>query len=137
MSLLDPGTSATFGTLQTLDDAIAYRMHRLGQPCQLCAPALKCAEHAQDESLLEGYQDRYVAIFQQALATMDPGTVEQIMQPGDATPKTTNLLAAAIITRLRKLAANGPIITELDGRPVLVELDGITVIEHPLTASDR
>ena len=49
MPLLDPQVPAQIGALQSLDDAIAYRLDRLNAPCPDCNPAARCAEHCQDE----------------------------------------------------------------------------------------
>jgi hypothetical protein len=68
---------------------------------------------------------------------MDPDDIEQIMQPDDGTPPTVGVLSAAVLRRLRELAADGPVMTQLDGRSVMIELDGQAVVEHPLvTDSD-
>jgi hypothetical protein len=134
MPLLDPQISAKIGTLQSLDDAIAFRLSRLNLPCPDCTADQKCIDHACDVDLIAGYQDRYAAALADAFANMDPDAIEQIMQPGDGTPPTVGLLSAAVLTRLRELAADGPVVTQLDGRPVMIELDGQAVVEHPLVA---
>jgi hypothetical protein len=132
MPLLDPETSAKIGTLQMLDDAIAYRLSQLHLPCAKCAPGQRCAEHAHDALLLDSYQDRYAAAFQDATAGMDPDDLAAIMRPGDDTPPLTGALSLAILAQLRELASDGPAVTELDGRAVVIELDGSVIIEHPL-----
>jgi hypothetical protein len=132
MPLLTPEISAKIGTLQTLDDAIAFRLNRLSLPCPDCAPGQRCVEHACDASLVAGYQERYAAAFQDAVADIDPDDIDRIMQHGDAIPPTVGLLSAAIIARLRQLAADGPAVTQLDGCPVVVEPDGTVVVEHPI-----
>jgi hypothetical protein len=132
MPLLDPEVSAKIGTLQMLDDAIAYRLSQLNLPCGKCAPEQRCAEHAHDTRLLDSYQDRYAAAFQDATAGMNPDDIAAIMQPGDDTPALTGALSLAILARLRELASDGPAVTELDGRAVVIELDGPIIIEHPL-----
>ena len=86
MPLLDPQVTAKIGTLQSLDDAIAFRLSRLNLPCPDCTADHKCIDHACDLDLIAGYQDRYAAACRDALADMDPDDIEQIMQPGDGTP---------------------------------------------------
>jgi hypothetical protein len=135
MPLLDPQMSAMIGALQSLDDAIAYRLGRLTRPCPGCGPAARCAEHRHDEELLASYQDRYAAAFRDALASLPPGDVALVMQPGGAAPCTAAVLSVAVLARLRALAADGPAVVELDGRTVLIEQDGPVIIEHPLTSS--
>ena len=66
---------------------------------------------------------------------MDPGEVDRAMQQGDGTPPTVIALSMAIMARLRELTADGPVVTQLDGCPVILELDGPVLIEHPLAAS--
>jgi hypothetical protein len=132
MPLLDPQISAKIGILQSLDDAIAFRLGRLNLPCQDCTAGQKCIDHACDLDLIAGYRDRYAAAFTDAVADMDPDDIQQIMRPGDGTPSTADLLSAVMLMRLRDLAADGPAITQLDGRPVMIELDGQAVVEHPL-----
>jgi hypothetical protein len=48
MPLLDPQVSAKIGTLQSLDDAIAFRLSRLSLPCPDCTADQKCIDHACD-----------------------------------------------------------------------------------------
>jgi len=115
MPLLDPQLTATIGTLQSLDDAIAYRLNRLNLPCQNCGPGDRCIEHETDEQLIANYQDRYATAYRDALAGMDPDDIALIMQPGDATPPTVAALSLVLITRLRELAADGPVVIDLDG----------------------
>jgi len=100
MPLLDPQVSAKIGTLQALDDAIAFRLGRLNLPCPDCTADQKCIDHACDLELIAGYQDRYAAVFREALADMDPDDIEQVMQPGDGTPPTVGVLSAAVLARL-------------------------------------
>jgi hypothetical protein len=42
MPLLDPQVTAKIGTLQSLDDAIAFRRSRLNLPCPDCTADHKC-----------------------------------------------------------------------------------------------
>lgn len=136
MPLLDPRVTDKIGTLQSLDDAIAFRQSRLNLPCPDCSADQKCIDHACDLDLIAGYQDRYAAACRDVLADMDPDDIEQIMQPGDGTPPIVGVLSAAVLTRLRELAADGPVTTHLDGRPVIIELDGQAVVEHPLATDN-
>ena len=137
MPLPDPQVTATIGTLQSLEDAIAFRLGRLSLPCPDCTADHKCIDHACDVDLIAGYQDRYAAACRDALADIDPGGIEQIMPPGDGTPPIVGVLSAAVLTRLRELAADGPVMTQLDGRPVMIELDGQAVVEHLLMADSN
>lgn len=123
MPILDPQMSVKLSELQTLDDAIAYRLGRLSQPCPDCGPAARCPEHHHDEHLMTSYQNRYATAFQDALAGMDPDDIALIMQPGDNLPPTAGAMSLAVLARLRELAADGP---------VVIELDGPDIIEHPL-----
>ena len=134
MPLLDPQVTATIGTLQSLDDAIAFRQSRLNLPCPDCTADQRCIDHACDLDLIAGYRDRYAAACRDVLADMDPDDIEGIMRPGDGTPPIVGVLSAAVLMRLRELAADGPVMTQLDGRPVMIELDGHAVVEHPLVA---
>lgn len=132
MPQLDPEVSAKMGALQMMDDAITYRLDRLNLSCPDCRPAGRCPEHAADEHLITGYRDLYTQVLQDVLTGIDPDDVALVMQPGDDTPPTAAALSLVILTRLRELAASGPAVTELDGRRVVIELDGPIVIEHPL-----
>ncbi len=125
MPLLDPHISAKIGMLQSLDDAIAFRVSRLNLPCPDCTADRRCTDHACDLDLIAGYRDRYAAAFTDAVADMDADDIGQIMQPGDGTPPTAGLLSAAMLKQLRELAADGPAITQLDGHPVMIELEGV------------
>lgn len=124
MPLLDPHMSHNIDTLQLLDDAITHRLEKLNLPCQACNPDGRCAEHSHDEELITGYMDRYAAAFSDTLAGMDPDDIELIMRPGDDTPPTVGAVGVAVMTRLRELAATGPVIIEHDGRTVMIEHDG-------------
>ena len=133
--MLDPEMSAKISTLQSLDDAITYRLGQLTQSCQDCRPDARCPEHGHDERLLADYQDRYAAAFRDVLADLPPDDIALIMQPGGGAPSTAAALSVAVMARLRALAADGPVIIELDGRTVAIELDGPVIVEHPLTTA--
>lgn len=132
MTVLDPEMAEKIGMLQVLDDAIAFRLGRLNVPCPACRPGARCAEHRRDEELVTSYTDRYAAAFSGALDGMDPADVKVMFRPGDGTPPTVSAVGAALMARLRDLAATGPVILELDGRTVLIEQDGPVLVEHPL-----
>jgi hypothetical protein len=134
MPLLKPETSAKMAALQTLDDAIAFRLDRLKLSCPDCTADQKCHDHASDADLISGYQDRYASAFSDALADMDPDEIEQVMQRDDDTPPTVAVLSTMVLKRLRELAADGPALMHLAGRDVVIELDGSAIVEHPLTA---
>ena len=133
MPLLDPQMAEKITTLQSLDDAIAFRLDTLNQPCPECAPAGRCAQHDNDVHLIASYQNRHAAAYRDALTGLDPADIATIMQPGDDPPTTAAVLSIAVMARLRELAADGPVMTHLDGQPVVIELDGQVIIEHPLT----
>lgn len=103
MPLLDRKVSAAIGTLQALDDAIAFRSGRLDQPCQDCAEDHKCVAHSYDERLIQRYHARYAAAFCDAIAGMDPYEVDQIMRRGDGMPRTAALLSRTVRTRVPEL----------------------------------
>lgn len=131
MPLLDPEVSDKLGMLQLLDDATAFRSGRLEQPCPDCRGRRKCTDHAFDQHLVEAYKARYAAAWAEAFTAMDPGDVGELMQADDM-PTTAVMLGAAIAARLREAAASGPVVTELDGQLVVIELDGQDLIEHQL-----
>lgn len=58
------------------------------------------------------------------------------MQPGDGTPPIVGVLSAALLARLRELAADGPVMTQLDGHLAMIELDGQALVEHPLVTDN-
>jgi hypothetical protein len=54
-----------FQELQGLDDAIAFRMARLTQPCPDCDLAEdRCDDHSCDVALVDGYRQRAVALLE-------------------------------------------------------------------------
>jgi hypothetical protein len=136
VSLLNPEISARLQTLQSLDDAIAFRLNRLGSPCEDCTPDERCVDHAHDEGLIAGYRERHGSVLTEVFAGMDPEEVDQATRQGDGTPPTVIALSLAISARLRELAADGPFMTELDAGPVVIELDGPLLVEHPLMPHD-
>ena len=75
---------------------------------------------------------RHAAAFQDATAGMDPDDIAAIMPPGDDTPPLVGALSLAILAQLRELAFDGPAVAELDGRAVVIQLDGPVIIEYPL-----
>lgn len=109
MPLLDPDMSAAIGTMQSLDDAIAFRLGKLDQPCPDCVPQRRCIVHSYDERLVERYQARYAAAVSDALARLEPDAVVRVMRPG--VRPATALLATAILTRLHEAADGGPAVT--------------------------
>lgn len=141
MPLLDPHLSEKIGTLQLLDDAIAYRLDRLNPPCQHCHPDARCAGHRHDEQLIATYQGRYAAAFRDAITGMNPHKIDQIMRRGDGTPPTAALRSTAILTRGLEIAADGTVVTELDAAwarssPARAPVPGgsLTVITFPAPA---
>ena len=112
MPVLDPDMSAALGTLQSLDDAIAFRLGRLDQPCPDCVPQRRCMVHSYDERLVERYQARYAAAFSDALARLQPDAIVQVIRPG--VRPATALLATAVLTRLHEAAADGSVVTEME-----------------------
>jgi len=136
MQLLDVRISARLGTLQSLDDAIAYRASRLDLPCTDCTTQQQCAEHAQDTRLLENYQKRYIEVFEEAVADMDPADIARVLEPDDGMPPLSHILALSLAAYLRKLTADGPVRTSLDGRTVVIDRDGPRLIEYPATGLD-
>jgi hypothetical protein len=128
----DGDVRTKLGTLQSLDDAIAFRLDRLNQPCTACSSGQLCVDHACDLSLIECYQARYTATWHEALADLDPNAIEDIMRPGEDMPLTVAMLSAAMLSRLRELAAEGPVVMDLDGQPVVIELEGQMLHEYPL-----
>jgi hypothetical protein len=127
VSLFDPETTARLETLQSLDDAITFRLSRLDFPCPDCAPGLKCNDHASDAHLIARYQERHGSVFREICAGMDPDEIDRAARQSDGTPPTILAVSAAIEARLRELAADGP---------VVIELDGSVLVEHPLVTGN-
>jgi hypothetical protein len=133
VSLLAPEVAARFHELQTLDDALAFRLARAAQPCPHCPPAGHCPDHAADHGLIAAYHRRHGAVLHEVLSGLDPAQVDQAMQALEGTPPTIIALSLAVDARLRELAAGGPVLTDTDLGPVLFTLENGLLIEHPLT----
>jgi hypothetical protein len=119
-----------------VEDALAFRQHRLSLPCPDCAPGRRCIDHAHDEGLVDQYRHSCDDVFRYAVEGADPADIEQIMAPGSGVPPTAGALSVMTLTRLRELAANGPVETVFDGRRVMIELDDQgNIAEYPLTDS--
>lgn len=112
MPLLDPEIAAAIGTLRWLDDAFAFRLGRLDQPCLDCVPQRRCIVHSYDQRLVERYQARYAAAFSDALARLEPDAIVQAMRPGNGVRPAPALLATAVLTRLQEAADGGPVAAE-------------------------
>jgi hypothetical protein len=133
VSLLEAEISARLTTLQMAEDALAYRQQRLSRPCPDCAPGRRCPDHAHDEGLAGRYQHACDQALSYALEGTDPADVSRVMPPGSDVPPTAGALGVLTLARLRELAADGPVETVLDGRPVMIELDGEgNIVEYPL-----
>jgi hypothetical protein len=62
-----------FQELQGLDDAIAFRLARLAQPCPDCGLTEdRCDDHSCDVALLAGYRQRAVALLKHGSLTAAP-----------------------------------------------------------------
>jgi len=132
LSLLTPETAAALQSLQSLDDAIAFRSARLDQPCPGCAPPRRCADHASDQRLITQYQRSQAATLTQLIAGFDPDDVRDLITGSEGTPPTVIAVTLAMQARIRELTADGPVTATFDGRPVIFERDGRRLIEHPL-----
>lgn len=136
MPLFDSATKARLTELQSLDDAIAFRLARMGSPCPDCAPGQQCEDHAQDTQLVADYQARHGSVMTELLSPLDPGEVDRAMRRGDGLPPTVLAASLLLKARLRELAADGPVVAWLDGRLVALEVDGDRMVERPLTTDD-
>jgi len=123
VSLLETQTSARLTALQLVEDALAYRQHRLSLPCPDCVPGRRCIDHVHDEDLVGHYQYACDQALSHALEGADPTDIDRIMAPGSDVPPTAGALSVLTLARLRELAADGPVETVLDGRRVMIELD--------------
>jgi len=109
---LDPEIAARIGTLQTLDDAIAYRVIRLSLPCLGCTPAGRCIDHLIDTDLIASYRKRHGSISRQLTDAMDPQAAERSTQRATRAPIASLVRAAlgapASGTRRRRSDHGGP-----------------------------
>jgi hypothetical protein len=63
-----------FQELQGLDDAIAFRVARLAQPCPNCELAGdRCDDHSCDVALVAGYRQRAVGLLRHRPSVAVPG----------------------------------------------------------------
>jgi len=113
MLLVDPRVSSKLGILQSLDDAIAFRLNRLESPCDDCTLSERCDDHAGDARLVDQYQERHGSVLKEVFAEMDPDDIALVAQPGENLPPTVIALSVAMIGQLRKLASEG--IAVVDG----------------------
>ena len=127
-----PETRAALHYLQCLDDALAYRTSRLARPCPACAPGGRCEDHRRDEDVIAGYRDRSATVLRDFLSRFDPGDVQAVTSGPESPPPAEQACAVAMITWLRQAAADGPVLTERAGRPVIIEMADGQLIEHPL-----
>jgi hypothetical protein len=58
-------------------------------------------------------------VFREVCAGMDPDEIDRASRQGDGMPPTVLALSVALNTKLRELAADGPVVVELDGSPVV------------------
>jgi hypothetical protein len=133
--LLAPDVSAGLRTLQSLDDAIAFRMRRMTESCDECAPGQRCADHAGDEKLVTAYRREHGEVLRRTLDTISPGDAEHALQESAGIPPTVLATSLALATRLRELAADGPVVTDLGDGPVLVTLRDGVLVEQALSAA--
>lgn len=133
MSLLAPERSARLTTLQMVEDALTFRQQRLSLPCPECTPDGRCIDHAQDERLIDDYQDTCDKAFGYALEGVDRADIDQVMTPDSDESPTVSALSILTLARLKELAADGPVETVFDGRRVIIELDDQgKIAEYPL-----
>jgi hypothetical protein len=132
VELLAPEADAGIKQLVCLDDAIAYRLHLLAQPCADCQPAGQCPEHASYHGVIAGYRRWHATVLNELLAGFDPAEVRQEMSRGDGTPPTIVAIAMLIEARLKELTADGPVIAEDHQGVALIEGDGTHLHRYPL-----
>jgi hypothetical protein len=94
--------SGRLGILQSLDDAITYRLGRLEGSCGACGAGGRCDVHAGDEDLIESYRQMHAGVFRELVREMSPDEVALIMQPGGAGPLTGFGVAMTLLAGLRK-----------------------------------
>lgn len=114
MLLVDPRVSSKLGILQSLDDAIAFRLSRLASPCDDCTLSERCDDHAGDEHLVDQYQERHGSVLREVLEEMDPEDIALVAQPGEDLPPTVIALSVVMIGQLRKLASEGIAVVDSD-----------------------
>ena len=66
------------------------------------------------------------------MSQFDPADVRAVMTGSDGVPPAVLASAVAMAARLREAAADGPVLTTLNGTPAVIELDGGQLIEHRL-----
>jgi hypothetical protein len=132
VELLTPECDAGIKQLQCLDDAIAYRLYLLAQPCADCPPAGQCPEHASYHGVIAGYRRWPAMLLNELLAGFDPGEVRAEMSRGDGTPPAIVALAMLMEARLRELTADGPVVAEDHRGVMLYEADGTHLHGYPL-----
>jgi hypothetical protein len=103
----DPRGNSKLGILQSLDDAIAYRLGKLEGPCGACSAGGRCHVHANDDDLIESYREMHAGAFRELVQKMSPDEVAVIMQPGDARPLTGIGVAMELLAGMRKGDAGG------------------------------
>jgi len=123
VALLGSEASARLARLQMVEDALAYRRQRLSLPCSDCTPGSRCIDHARDEGLVENYRYMCALAIEHALEGADPADIAEVMESADV-PPTAGALSVLALAQLRERAADGPVETVLNGRRVIVELDG-------------
>lgn len=134
-SLLAPDVAAGLRTLQSLDDAIAFRLRRMTESCDECAPGQRCADHFVDEKLVTTYRREHGEVLRRTIDTIKPGDAEQALRESAGVPPTVLATSLALATRLRELTADGPIMTNLGDGPVLLTLRDGKLFEYRLSAA--
>jgi hypothetical protein len=116
-----------------IEDAIDYRQGRAALPCADCGPGAGdwCEDHAQDLVLIRGYQGRYEEAFGAAVACLDPADVALVVE-GEREMRTAALYGVVLLLGMREIAADGPVLMNLEGRDVLIETEGGRIGEYPL-----
>jgi hypothetical protein len=132
VSLIDPETQARLNRLQSLDDAIAFRLLRLEPACSNCAREGRCVDHGSDDDLIAVYRHQHGEILSQVLTGLDPAEVDHAMRESDGTPPTVVAFSLILLARLRELAADGPYLAQNQDGPVILELENGAITEHPL-----
>lgn len=132
---IDPVVQDRLVMCQMIDDAIEYRRWRSALPCPACGPGDddgdRCADHAQDQVVIRAYEARYEEAFSAAVAVLNPADVRQVIAD-DCLDRTAALHGVTVLGQLRALAADGPVLMNLEGRDVIIEIDGDRIAESPL-----